>query len=160
MFVQKSSGVTPTEFQTVRNQVVQCLGADQAPLYRITYEVGSQAYFLVGKGIEISSVLPLSGPIGTTVTIQGSNLGANPIVRFNGALATSTVNGVSSVVTAAVPRGASSGPVTVQVGDIVSTAPTLPSAPGMATTSSTRPTTCTCRAPGTTGSTASIRAGA
>lgn len=118
-FTPGSSGVTNGEFVTVRNQVSQSLQGDQDPLYRITYDLASRNYFLVERGIEISSVQPLSGPIGTTVTIQGSNLGTAPVVRFNGAVATSSVNGVSSVITTTVPRGSSSGPVTVQVGDIV-----------------------------------------
>jgi hypothetical protein len=61
----------------------------------------------------ISSLSPTSGPVGTSITITGSNLTGTTGVRFNGTAATTfTVVNVTTV-TATVPTGATSGPVTV-----------------------------------------------
>ncbi len=62
----------------------------------------------------INDFTPLSGLPGSTVTINGTNFGAAPVVRFNGALATgSTVNPEGSSITATVPDAATSGPINV-----------------------------------------------
>jgi hypothetical protein len=68
----------------------------------------------------ISSVSPLSGPVGTTVTINGNNFSATPsanLVRFG------TVNGTVTAATATsltvtVPPGASYKPITVTIGGL------------------------------------------
>ena len=59
----------------------------------------------------ISSVSPLYGSSGTTVTISGYNFGTAPVVEFNGVPASVTVS--SGTITATVPPGASTGPITV-----------------------------------------------
>jgi len=59
----------------------------------------------------ISSVSPLYGSSGTTVTISGYNFGAAPVVEFNGVPASATVS--SGTITVTVPPGASTGPITV-----------------------------------------------
>jgi DNA/RNA endonuclease G (NUC1) len=59
----------------------------------------------------ISSVSPLYGSSGTTVAISGYNFGTAPVVEFNGVPATGTVS--SGTITATVPPGASTGPITV-----------------------------------------------
>ncbi len=64
----------------------------------------------------ITDVTPLSGPVGTAVTITGTNFTASPVVRFHGTLAAgSTVNPEGTSISATVPVGTStgSGPVTV-----------------------------------------------
>jgi hypothetical protein len=59
------------------------------------------------------SFTPLFGPIGTLVTINGSNLGGVTAVSFNGKAAT-TFTGVSATsVTAVVPPGATTGKITL-----------------------------------------------
>ncbi len=60
----------------------------------------------------ISSFSPPSGPVGTSVTIFGDNFGGTQAVRFNGVNATFTVNS-STQITATVPVGATTGPITV-----------------------------------------------
>ena len=60
----------------------------------------------------LSSLSPTSGPVGTSVTITGTNLTGAASVSFNGAAATFTVNSATQI-TATVPAGASSGNVTV-----------------------------------------------
>jgi IPT/TIG domain-containing protein len=70
----------------------------------------------------ITSLLPTSGPVGTSVTITGTNFGASQgasTVTFNGTAATPTSWGATSIV-AFVPNGATSGNVVVTVGGIVS----------------------------------------
>jgi hypothetical protein len=70
----------------------------------------------------ISSLTPNSGPIGTSVTIAGSNFGATQstsTVTFNGTAATPTTWSASSIVVI-VPAGAITGSVVVTVGGVAS----------------------------------------
>jgi IPT/TIG domain len=60
----------------------------------------------------ISALSPLNGPIGTTVNISGARLATATAVAFNGIAAAFTVNSDTEL-TATVPAGATSGPVTV-----------------------------------------------
>ena len=55
---------------------------------------------------------PATGPVGATVTLTGSALESAGAVRFNGATATFSVDS-STQITATVPTGATSGPITV-----------------------------------------------
>ena len=59
----------------------------------------------------ISSFSPTSGGVGTKVTIQGTNLAGATSVQFNGTSASFQVKG--SRISAIVPQGASSGPISV-----------------------------------------------
>lgn len=66
----------------------------------------------------ISSISPGAGPVGTNVTITGSNFGATQgtsTVTFNGVSATPT-NWSNANITCPVPAGAGTGPVVVTVG--------------------------------------------
>ncbi len=66
----------------------------------------------------ISSLNPISGPAGTSVTIAGANFGATQgtsTVTFNGTAATPTAWSATSI-TAPVPTGATTGNVVVTVG--------------------------------------------
>jgi hypothetical protein len=71
----------------------------------------------------ITSFAPASGPVGTTVTITGTNLTGATSVTFNGASATFTVASATSI-QATVPAGATTGPVgvTTPAGAATSTA--------------------------------------
>ncbi len=61
----------------------------------------------------ITQLNPTSGPVGTSVTITGTNLTGASAVRFNGTLAT-TFSAVSATsVTATVPAGATTGTVSI-----------------------------------------------
>jgi photosystem II stability/assembly factor-like uncharacterized protein len=60
----------------------------------------------------ITSFTPTSGPVGTSVTITGTNFTGATAVRFNGTNATYTVNSATQI-TATVPSGATTGVITV-----------------------------------------------
>jgi hypothetical protein len=60
----------------------------------------------------ISGVSPLSGPVGTAVTVTGSGFTGATAVAFNGTPGSFTVD-ADTQITATVPTGAASGPVTV-----------------------------------------------
>ncbi|HEY5691897.1 MAG TPA: FG-GAP-like repeat-containing protein [Cyclobacteriaceae bacterium] len=67
----------------------------------------------------IASFTPSIGAIGTTVTITGTNFDTTPtnnIVKFNGTTATITGTNTAMSIVTTVPAGASTGPITVQVG--------------------------------------------
>ena len=73
----------------------------------------------------IVSFTPSSGQVGASVTISGSNFGATPAVRFNGIAASSSVNPAGTEITATVPSGARTGPISVEVaGEPVATSAT------------------------------------
>ena len=68
----------------------------------------------------ITSVAPLTGPVGTTVTINGSNFNATPsanIVRF-GTVTAQVTNATTTALTVTVPAGASYKPITVTTGGL------------------------------------------
>lgn len=65
------------------------------------------------KPTVITSFSPASGPAGTTVTISGYNFGTNPVVEFDGVIATTSPPSSGSTITATVPAGAGTGPITV-----------------------------------------------
>ncbi len=65
-----------------------------------------------GAAPTITSFTPTSGPVGTTVTITGTNLGSATSVKFNGVSATITSNTATQIVTK-VPAGATTGKITV-----------------------------------------------
>jgi hypothetical protein len=60
----------------------------------------------------INSFVPATGPVGTGVTITGTNFTGATVVSFGGRAATFTVSN-SGTVTTAVPFGASTGPIIV-----------------------------------------------
>jgi hypothetical protein len=74
----------------------------------------STTNFNVTPGPVIVSFTPTSGPVGASVTITGANFLGATVVEFNGLAASSfTVNPVGTQITAVVPSGASTGPITV-----------------------------------------------
>jgi len=64
-------------------------------------------------GPTLSSFAPANGPIGTTVTITGSNLTGATAVRFNGTPAASFTVNSDTQITAVVASGSTSGPIAV-----------------------------------------------
>src|SRR5438093_5068707 len=60
----------------------------------------------------ITSVTPASGPVGASVTINGTNFTGATAVSFNGAAASCPVTSATRI-RATVPSGATTGPVSV-----------------------------------------------
>jgi hypothetical protein len=75
----------------------------------------SSTSFTVSSGSlpTITSFTPTSGPAGTIVTILGTNFTGATVVKFNGVIATFTVNSPTKI-TAAVPAGATTGKIIVK----------------------------------------------
>ena len=74
----------------------------------------SSGNFTYAAAPTISSFTPTSGPIGTIVTINGTNFAYVSSVRFIGANATTfSANGAGTQITVTVPTGASSGYIKV-----------------------------------------------
>lgn len=77
-------------------------------------------------GPTITSFTPASGPVGTSVTITGTNFSttpANNTVRFNGMLAT-VINSSATTINTTVPAGATTGTITVTVAGNTATSAT------------------------------------
>jgi uncharacterized repeat protein (TIGR03803 family) len=75
--------------------------------------VSSTTNFAVAAAPTLSSFTPASGPIGTSVTITGANLSGAMAVKFNGVAVTSFTVNSSTKITAKVPNGATTGPISV-----------------------------------------------
>jgi CHRD domain/IPT/TIG domain len=74
----------------------------------------------------VTSFTPTSGPVGTSVTITGTNFSttpANNTVSFNGIAATVTASTATSITTT-VPTGASTGTISVTVNALTATSAT------------------------------------
>jgi hypothetical protein len=92
-----------------------------AGTYTITYTFGSGSgcsrsasqNIVVIAAPAISNFAPAIAPIGSTVSIYGSNFLSTSQVRFNGTLATSMTFVSSSQLNVVVPVGATSGKITV-----------------------------------------------
>jgi hypothetical protein len=105
------TAIVPTLPTTGSGPVVVTVGMQ--PSNGLTYNVTFVPAVLTSLSVN-------SGPIGTSVTLTGTNFGATvgtSTIRFNGILATASSWSNTSITTA-VPVGASSGPVTVTVGGV------------------------------------------
>lgn len=111
----------------------------------------------------ISSFAPTSGPVGTTVTVSGTNFTGATAVKFNGVAATFTVQSASQI-TATVPSGATTGPISVTTSGGTATSsgtftvdgtnPSAPSISGFTPTSGAVGTSVTINGANFTGATA------
>ncbi len=109
-----SGGIQASEFDTVLGFVNDALSQNIDPLYYVAYDALSRQYLPQPPGVDIKPPSPLKGGIGTAVFIEGTDMGANPEVRFNGVLGTDMVVSHSGV-TVKVPAGATSGPLTILI---------------------------------------------
>jgi hypothetical protein len=69
------------------------------------------------KPPSIASFAPTAGPVGTEVTVSGSNLNGTAAVRFNGLAASSFDLDSNTQLRAIVPSGATNGPISVTNAD-------------------------------------------
>jgi hypothetical protein len=87
-----------------------------------TYLSSAELYQPASIAPVVSSLSPASGPVGTSVTITGSNFGVTQgEVTFNGTFSTPTSWSSTSIIVP-VPDGATSGDVIVTVGTLTSNA--------------------------------------
>jgi hypothetical protein len=99
----------------------------------------SVSFTVPGTGPSITGLSPSSGPVGTSVTIAGTNFDATQgtsTVTFNGTAATATGWSPTSIV-ATVPSGATSGSVVVTVGGTASSGFSFTVAPSITSLSPT-----------------------
>src|SRR5882672_10139426 len=93
---------------------------------RISVRAGASAVFVAlvisisalpaaaGTPPSFTGFSPTSGPVGTSVTINGANFGGASAVQFNGTAANPFfVNGTGTQIMADVPAGATDGPISV-----------------------------------------------
>jgi len=72
----------------------------------------SATSFTVILAPTISSFTPTSGPVGTVVTVTGTNFTGATALKFNGVAASFALDSATQI-TATVPAGATTGPITV-----------------------------------------------
>ena len=117
-----STGTTLANGGTVTVSVSETLQAIGTESGLTNSAVGSAAYVITVVTPSITSLSTTSGPVGTPVTITGTNFGStqgSSTVTFNGTAATVTSWSASSLVTS-VPTGATTGNVVVTVGGVAS----------------------------------------
>lgn len=113
---QNGSGVA--EYGGYEDRVVTAIGAYSGSM-NLTSTTTYWAMVMValksssGTGPTITSFTPTSGPIGTTVTITGTNFTGATAVKFASTPAASFTVNSSTQITATVPTGASSGTISV-----------------------------------------------
>jgi hypothetical protein len=93
----------------------------------VAFKAGASGGGGGGSAPGITSLTPSTGPVGTAVTIAGSNFGSTrgtSTVTFNGTPATTTSWSASSIVVP-VPSGATTGSVVVTVGSVASNSQTF-----------------------------------
>src|SRR5439155_756462 len=90
-------------------------GATTGPVRSEARRVGanSASSFTVVPAPTVSSFAPTSGPVGTSVTISGTNFTGATAVAFNGVSATTFTVTSATAIQATVPAGATTGPVSV-----------------------------------------------
>jgi len=95
----------PAGASTGRLGVTASLGTGTSP--------GDFVVFVPGAPL-ISSFVPAYGAVGRVVTLTGSNFAGSTEVRFNGVLAVSFTVASGTSLTATVPAGAGTGPISVR----------------------------------------------
>ena len=117
-----STGTTLANGGTVTVNVSETLQAIGTESGLTNSAVGSAAYVITVATSSITSLNPTSGPVGTGVTITGTNFGSSQgtsTVTFNGTAGTPTSWSATSIVVP-VPAGATTGNVVVTVGGVAS----------------------------------------
>ena len=117
-----STGATLANGGTVTVGVPETLQAIGTESGLTSSAVGSAAYVITVATPSITSLNPTSGPVGTGVTITGTNFGSSQgtsTVTFNGTVGTPTSWSAGDIVVP-VPTGATTGHVVVTVGGVAS----------------------------------------
>ena len=101
--------------------LISMAGAQSQPAKSVvTYSYDAAGNIItMQRTIPIASFTPTSGPVGASVVISGSIFSATPsanIVRFNGSTPATVTAASTTQLTALVPAGATTGPISVTVG--------------------------------------------
>jgi YD repeat-containing protein len=132
------NGTTATPTTWVDNQIAVPVPSGATTGYvRVTVGgvASNSVLFTVGSTPGITSISPTSGPVGSTVTINGSNLygvGSNysaTSVTFNGTL-TQALSGTPTMLIVPVPAGATTGNVVDTLGGVASNGVNFTVVPG------------------------------
>ncbi|MEO5978966.1 MAG: IPT/TIG domain-containing protein, partial [Chryseolinea sp.] len=125
----KFNGVTAVVSQasTTLLQVTVPIGATTGTVsVTVGTKTGTGPIFnVLDNSPTITSFTPTSGPVGTAVTITGTNFGTDPaaaVIMFNGVLASTQQITPTSLITV-VPNGATTGKITVTVYGKTGTSP-------------------------------------
>jgi len=101
-------------------------GATSGPLLVAESGVNSNSVsFTVTEALSVTALSPTVGPVGSSVTITGTGFSASPgnsTVFFNG-IPTTTTGWSDTQITAIVPTGTTTGPVSVDVAGITALGP-------------------------------------
>ena len=108
-----SFSVTPTASGTVTVSVLANAAQDAAGNGNLAASPLSIVYNLPTPAPTITTFNPNTGPVGTQVTITGTNLTGATVVRFNGTAASSFVVNSATSITAVVAAGTTTGLVSV-----------------------------------------------
>jgi uncharacterized repeat protein (TIGR01451 family) len=115
------SGLAATSYMVLSNTALSATvpaGATTG-LIRVTTPAGS-AFSASNYVVQpvVSGFSPTFGPPGTSVTVTGANLNVGtPVVRFNGVAAAAPTGVMFGQLTAVVPAGATTGPISVTTSD-------------------------------------------
>ncbi|MCC2547141.1 IPT/TIG domain-containing protein [Hymenobacter sp. BT175] len=95
--------------------VPTALSSGSTPSYALATSASSSLLItpVAAPAPTITSFSPNIGPVGTSVTINGTDFGGASAVAFNGTSASFTVNAAGTQITTSVPVGAQSGSITV-----------------------------------------------
>ena len=121
---QKATSITSWSATSIVADVPAGTPEGAGPVVVSVAGTASSGVSFTVTGPQITSLSPTSGPIGSSVTIAGSNFGASQgfsTVSFNGTSATTVTNWSDSSIVADVPSLATSGNVVVIVAGIGST---------------------------------------
>ncbi|MEI6519013.1 MAG: IPT/TIG domain-containing protein, partial [bacterium] len=79
----------------------------------INTATSTTSFIVIPPAPAITSFTPVSGPVGTIVTITGTNLSGTTAVKFNGVTVTTITDNTATTLKAAVPNGSTTGKITV-----------------------------------------------
>jgi hypothetical protein len=108
-------GTTPAAFtrsSPIALKAVVPNGATPGPITVNTIWGTTTTATFFNVTLSVTGVSPASGPVGTVVTVNGLGFNAGSKVKFNGKAATTHFVSATQL-TATVPTGATSGPLTV-----------------------------------------------
>ncbi len=116
------NGLSTEDYTTLLGLVQQILADAQDPVANVglTVNEGQRIWSRLNVAPSVASFTPAQAKVGESVTVAGagfSPVAANNVLAFNGETAVTTAV-TSSSLTSSVPQGATSGPTSLQVGNL------------------------------------------